>query len=92
MDKRSSRRYLIAGISWGGIVAFVIVFGLGARFPGATPLTLALTLWGGVLIWPTIIALLIRWRGNERWINSSTEAFFWLSLFMSPIMSLLAFA
>ena len=91
MDQRS-RRYLLAGLSWGGVVAFVMVFLLGARLPNTKGLTMALTLWGFGLFWPTIIALLIRWRGNERWKNSSTEAFFWLSLFISPIMSMLFFA
>jgi hypothetical protein len=90
--RRSPNSLLAAGIAWAGMGAFAIVFAGGAHPPGISRLALAVTVWGVALFWPTIISLLIRWRGNERWQNSSAEAFFWLSLFISPVMCLLAFA
>jgi len=75
MDKRRVG-YLVAGISWGGIIAFVFVFVLGADLFGTNHMTLVLGLWASALFWPTIIAaLFIR----------SAKGFFWLSLFLSPI-------
>ena len=84
-------RYVAAGTAWAGFVAFVIEFGLRARFPEVGRVTTTLNLWGIALVWPTTIALLIRWRGNDRWQHSSAEAFFWLSMLLSPIMCGLAF-
>lgn len=85
MNKRSLA-YLVAGLSYGGIVAFAMVFLVGFKFQSDARLTSAFALWGFGLFWPTILALLVRWLGNEKWRHSSTKAFFWLSLFMSPIV------
>jgi hypothetical protein len=91
MNNRATR-YLVAGIAWGGIVAFVMAFVVDNPPIDPNRLMTALTLWGVVLFWPTVLALHIRWLGNDKWKHSSTEAFFWLSLFLSPLMSLLAYA
>jgi hypothetical protein len=80
---REGVAYLIAGVIWAGIVAYVVVFVAGFTFPDSGRGEQFISSWLAFLIWPTVIGLIVG-RKRRNWPRGA-QWFFWVSVVLSPI-------